>query len=184
MIKIMNENRKKSYFIGSFSSIRSGFTLIELMLVIAILGVLTALALGSYVGSQQRGRDARRKGDLHSIGQSLETYFNDYGRYPSSNAAGAIVGCDTATPPTPCTWGGQWRDSKGTIYMVILPGDPQPGKTYIYRSSGASYQLYASLENTQDGEYHSGGYSPSTLNCATSGTGLCTYGISSADTTP
>ena len=85
-----------------------------------------------------------------------------------------------------CTWGDSagFKDSNGTIYMIQLPKDPVSGRTYYYVSTGTSYKIYAKMENTLDtGEgVLSTGYSGT--NCSTSGSVLCTYGVSSSNTKP
>ncbi len=49
-----------------------GFTLMEVMIAIAIIGILTSAALGSFISSQIKGRDARRKADLQQLARALE----------------------------------------------------------------------------------------------------------------
>lgn len=160
---------------------QSGFTLIELLVVMAIIGILAVLGIGSFMSSQQKSRDARRKSDLRNIGLSLETYFNDKGEYPLGSLAGEIMGCAGGSI---CSWGSSFSDENGTVYMVQLPSDPTSGINYFYSSDGSSYQIYARLENTLDQsvpvdaddepQVYSG------LDCGLS----CNYGVSSPNTTP
>jgi len=56
--------------------LRSGFTLIELMIVISILGMVATVGVGNYIKAQQRGRDARRFSDLDQIQKAQEQYFS------------------------------------------------------------------------------------------------------------
>lgn len=157
---------------------RSGFTLVELLIVIAIIGILTSIGLVSFNSSQIKSRDAKRKTHLAQVADSLELYYNDKGKYPASNAGGQIMGCG-AGATTVCTWGETAfsNTTTGTIYMTKLPTDPS-ANTYFYKSSGNNkmYQLYARLENTQDKSIIT-----TTVNC---GTGNCNYGVSSGNTTP
>ena len=155
-----------------------GFTLVELLVVISILGVLATIALASFRSSQARGRDAERKSDLKQIVSSLELYYSDYGKYPSS-LGGKILGCPS-TSQTSCTWGlGSFTDGK-TVYFRVLPKDPTASYTYFYRivDSGTSqkFQIFAYIENTQDLSRITTGYS-----C---GTVLCNFAITSSNTTP
>lgn len=123
---------------------QKGFTLLELLVVMVIVGLLSAIGLGGFMSSQKKGRDTRRKADLQAIQSGLELYYNDFNEYPESGAGNTIDGCDGAT----CAWNSIWQKN-GSIYMVQLPSDPG-GNTYFYSSTGVGYQLYARLENTED----------------------------------
>lgn len=67
---------------------RNGFTLFELLISISIIGILTALAVVSYSGSQVRARNARRIEDMNMIQKAAEQYYaaNGYS-YPNGTAA-------------------------------------------------------------------------------------------------
>ena len=165
---------------------KKGFTLMELLLVIALLGLLIIAGLGSFVSSLQKGRDTKRKNDLRQIAVALETYYNDFGHYPLSDSNGDIMGCGAAGVLS-CTWGSDWNNTvTGTIYMTALPTDPTPSQTYFYVSDfkGTYFQLYARLENTHD----SGtgiNQSPGFVGTVCIGTKtVCTYGIASPNATP
>ncbi len=101
-------------------NLQAGFTIIELLIVIAIIGILATLVLTNFQGAQAKGRDSVRKNDINSIYQKLEEYHNEQGGYPDSalvaatfpgidagaledgdNPAGTIVSTFTAstTPP-------------------------------------------------------------------------------------
>lgn len=150
------------------------FTLIELLIVIAIIGLLTIIGLGSYTSSQVKARDARRKSDLSQIQKALEMYYNDKGGYPTSSGDGRINGCDT----NPCDWGNPWEEDE-VVYIKTMPYDPRA--KYCYESGGTDYKIYARLENPRD---------PDCLNndCASfvtcGGEAVYNYGVSSANVTP
>ena len=61
-----------------------GFTLVELLIVIAIIGVLSALLMANFIGVRQRARDAQRKSDLRQMQSALELYRSDLGLYPTT----------------------------------------------------------------------------------------------------
>ncbi len=175
---------------------KRGFTLIELLVVMAILGILAVIGLGSFSSAQAKARDARRKSDLNGIAKALEVYYNDHGRYPiGETSTGRILGCadDFADPRVACDWEGSMRVGE-TTYMPELPKDPK-GNYYYFSlpaNNGASYVLFARLENTEDpavpvllsgqpGAYNSINTFQSF--CRSSGLTKCNYVITSSNTT-
>lgn len=148
-----------------------GFTLIELMVVIAILGVLSAMISGNFLTSLKKGHDARRKGDLEQVQRALELYYEDKKAYPTSFTFGSKF-CETVS----C-------DAGQKIYMQKVPNDPSSGNNYVYGTTdGTFYKLYSCIENSQDqgaGVNQSGYTGTSCGRC-----GICKYGISSPNTTP
>lgn len=63
---------------------RSGFSLIEILIVIAIMAILAAIGTYSYKSTQGKTRDAQRKADLATLASILERYYADHGFYPDS----------------------------------------------------------------------------------------------------
>lgn len=104
---------------------QKGFTIIELLIVIVIIGILVALALPNLFAAQARGRDSDRKADIKTLQTSLETYYNDNGSYPESLAD---------LDPAPAA--DVLADKKGN--------------NYTYTSDGDTYTLSTTLENTND----------------------------------
>jgi len=159
----------------------SGFTLMEILIVIVIIGILATLGLGSFQSSQQKGRDAKRKSELKQIGTALEAYFNDYGQYPVG-ISGEIGGCSGGTA---CSWGESFEDDSGTVYMVELPVDPRENYEFFYDSSGTEYQVYTRLENTFDRDINVDSEDdPLVYDGVSCGDLECNYGVSSGNTTP
>jgi len=105
-----------------------GFTLVELIVVITIIGILAGLGFTNYATSQARARDGKRKVDLEQVRSALEMYRTDSGSYPGGTL---VSGNDIA-------YG-------GTTYLTI-PNDPKPGRRYVYSGSANSYTLCAALE--------------------------------------
>jgi general secretion pathway protein G len=133
-----------------------GFTLIELLVVISIIGILATLVAANLNSARSRARDAERKSDLKNIQTALRLYYNDYSKYPASDA-GKIKGCTDGT--LDCEWGGTWSAGTGpTVYMKTLPQDPlynstdstSPSYYYFQGSDTDSYILSACLENASD----------------------------------
>lgn len=142
---------------------KKGFTLVELLIVMSIIGVLATIVIGSFASSQMRGRDAQRKSDLKQISSSLEIYYNDHGKYPDALPA----------------WGSEFTDGK-TSYFKTLPGDPSNGYNYFYRvvdsPTNQKFQIYARLENTEDKQLIVTSYQCGSKNC--------NFALTSANTKP
>ena len=66
-------------------STQKGFTIVELLIVIVVIGILAALVLNTFAGIQQRARDTERKTDINSVATQLEAYYNldGEGSYPA-----------------------------------------------------------------------------------------------------
>lgn len=148
-----------------------GFTLVELLIAMAILAVLSTLGLSNFQSARIKARDLSRKSDLQTIAKSLEAYVNDYRTYPLSNN-GKII-CKTGD--VVCDWGSAFTDDNGTVYAATLPED-QSGATYYYESTGTSYILYTHLENDNDPSIDSS----ITQTCGST-TYVCNYKIQSSN---
>ncbi len=164
-----------------------GFTLVELLVVMAILGILVTLVAGGFRSAQLRGRDAQRKSDLKQISHSLELFYSDYGKYPS-DSSGLVLACPydpVGGSGNACQWGasgaaGEFTDGK-TTYFKTVPKDPNSSQRYFYRivpgSANKKFQIFARLENTQD---------PSILPSLnySCGSGTCNFAVTSGNTAP
>ncbi len=133
----------------------SGFTLIELLVVISIIGILTTLVLANLNAARERGRDAQRKSDLHTLQNALRLYYYDTGSYPVDGNS-QILGCGTKGSRSACPWGGAWTTTEGGIYANPLPKDPldvpaDTGNDYRYtKIDDDNYTIEACLENKSD----------------------------------
>lgn len=61
---------------------QSGFTIVELLIVIVIIGILATLVIVTFSGVQQRARDAERKTDINAVAGQLEAFYASNGYYP------------------------------------------------------------------------------------------------------
>ena len=128
---------------------RKGFTLIEILIVVAIIGILASVVLVGLRPAQRLGRDARRLSDLRQIQVVLELYFNKCGFYP-----GGFDCTDTIVQPN---WTGL-RDAltNAGLGVTKLPSDPLNNSTYYYRygaspsSRPTNYVLGAQLEDANN----------------------------------
>lgn len=100
----------------------AGFTLIELMVVIAIIGVLSSVVLSSLNSARAKARDSARQADLNQIRLAFELYRDNYGYYPlcgvSSYYCCSTGNCGTGTADWPLL------GSQIQIYISALPSDP------------------------------------------------------------
>ncbi len=158
---------------GDKRMVNKGFTLIEILIAVAIMGILASVGFGAYTVSLQKSRDAARKSDLSQIAKAIEAYNNDYGVYPGS-CGGAVGGCGNGRQS--CDWGKDFS-VENRVYMKRLPVESKSGWTYVYLvgADRKSYQLYARLENEKDPNFK-----VLKTSCTTSGE-ACTYGVSSAN---
>lgn len=67
----------------SLKNKQSGFTIVELLIVIIIIGILAGLVITQILGANQKARDTERKTDLNSVASQLETYFAKTGGFPT-----------------------------------------------------------------------------------------------------
>lgn len=123
-----------------------GFTLIEILIVVAIIAILASVVLVGLGPTQQAGRDARRISDLAEVQNGLELYYNKCGIYPGTSAC-------TAGDPT-----GGWAGlsnavvSAGVGITAAFPNDPTASKSYAYwyGVNNSTYVIGAILENTSN----------------------------------
>lgn len=99
---------------------KNGFTLLEILVVISIIGILVGFAATSYSTAQKKARDAARKGQLRSISAALEQYFSICGN----------VYVTPATVGTNKVWTNITCASPNVTILNPVPADPK-GTPYI-----------------------------------------------------
>lgn len=63
--------------------LQKGFTIVELLIVIVVIGILATLVIVTFTGIQQRARDTQRKTDINATQSHLEAYYASTGTYPA-----------------------------------------------------------------------------------------------------
>ena len=76
-----------------------GFTLIELLIVVAIIGIIAAIAIPNLLNAIQRGKQKRTMSDIRSVGTACETYAIDNG-YPPRETGGTVASLQNELEPT------------------------------------------------------------------------------------
>lgn len=101
-----------------------GFTIIEMIIVIAVIGILTGIGLVHYQNIRELARDARRKSDLAYIRLALALYNDDYGSYPMP-VANSGAGPDISVPISPATTipeGTIFSKTENPLYPTYMSG--------------------------------------------------------------
>ena len=110
-----------------------GFTLIEILVVVMILGLLISLAAPRIIGRTDEARVVKAKADIRAIEAALNLYRLDSGIYPTTEQGLAAL----IDQPTVGTQPRSWREGG---YLERLPVDPW-SQEFLYASDGRSYVL-------------------------------------------
>jgi general secretion pathway protein G len=118
---------------------RQGFTLIEILIVIAIISILSSVAIVGLPRIGGKGRDARRISDMRQVQTALELYFTRNGRYPTGITS----------------WGNLETTLAGAgIGVSSIPDDPRNTGAFIYAygsdATGSTYVIRATIEDNSN----------------------------------
>ncbi len=111
---------------------KRAFTLVEIMIVIAIMGIFTAIVFGSITASRSKARDNSRIADMKTIELALALYYDVNRTYPSGSGT-SISALNVLV---------------NEKYLPSLPTDPQSGNVYEYKRINNKYCLGVKLEGT------------------------------------
>lgn len=129
-----------------FFSKNTGFTLLELLVVIVIIGLLAAYVGPKYFSQLGKSEVTIAKAQIEAFDKSLDAYRLDVGRYPSSEEGLA------ALMTAPASAAAKWN---GPYLKKAIPLDPW-GHPYLYRSPGSKAE-YEVISTGKDGEPGGGG---------------------------
>ncbi len=114
-------------------SSRAGLTLVEMIVVLAIIALVAVLIVPNVIGRPDEARVTVAKTDLKTIASALRIYRLDNGDYPTTQQGLAALVERPTSPPEPRSWA-----SDG--YLPELPTDPW-GNPYVYRQTGGRFDL-------------------------------------------
>ena len=140
-----------------------GFSLIELMVVIAIIGILAAAGMVGYSSAVKKARDSRRKSDIQSLAQSLTVYRMDYKTYPSFTAYYSAE--DNLIGVTP-----QYAFAGGNYAQNSNLKDPSDKTCYVYCCKPAKSTTFTCQElavNLTTGECDTGNLTGDSVSACT-----------------
>lgn len=124
-----------------------GVTLVELMIVVAIIAALASIALVSFRAQIFKGKDARRKSDIKTISLAAEEYEKDHDCYPTAD----LISCNPGESLRP--------------YLDKIPCDPTTSESYGYEVDNPTcprwYRLSSNLETTKEVFYYGSPNAPS-----------------------
>jgi prepilin-type N-terminal cleavage/methylation domain-containing protein len=145
----------------------SGFTIVELLIVIVIIGILAALVVIAYNGLQTRARDSTRVTDMRNIKTAIESYYADNGTYPPNPVAYRVSSMASLVPKyikqAPTDPINAAQDGKAYIYYYIIGYKKTGPTTYINTGSTNDYMMSMSLESSSGPQYTGYG-APGNLN--------------------
>ncbi|MCR4326795.1 MAG: type II secretion system GspH family protein [Candidatus Roizmanbacteria bacterium] len=116
--------------------LHNGFTLIEMLVVLSVIGVLIGIGTVSFSAAQRNAQDAKRREDVAFIQKSLEQYYSICGNtYPTAFGGASVQ------PPVYCT-------QPTVIIATNIPVDPRSATPYVYTLNSNEYTICATLQNS------------------------------------
>ena len=121
---------------------KQGFTIVELLIVIVVIGILASITIVAFNGIQNRARNAETQSAMNGLAKKIEIYNAQQGSYPSTGGLGVVRSDDNCTAGTSQA---DWIPN-----LSDLPQSKQSYKgvgsytgCYLYASDGTSYVLSA-----------------------------------------
>ena len=116
-----------------------GFTLVELLVVMVILGLLAALVVPAYLGRERKARSQAARTQIELLGTALDTFRLDVGRYPNSQEGLNALQEGRGIPG----WDGPYlkkgvpQDPWGRPFLYVSPGEHGEYDLFTYGADGA-----------------------------------------------
>jgi general secretion pathway protein G len=112
-----------------------GFTLVELMVVLAVIALLLSIAVPDYVGRMRRAEEAVLKENLALLRDSLDKHYADTGKYPVSLDDLVAKRYLRAIPPDPFT-------QSASTWVAVPPQDAKKGNVWDVKSGAKGYDRF------------------------------------------
>jgi general secretion pathway protein G len=122
---------------------QSGFTLIEIMVVVVIIGILGALIIPNVVGRDDQARVTAVKNDIRAVANALDMYKLDNFQYPSTDQGLEALVTKPSGFPEP-------KNYNPEGYLKKIPVDPW-GQPLVYINTGGKFELYSLGADAQEG---------------------------------
>jgi general secretion pathway protein G len=129
---------------------QSGFTLIEVMVVVVILGILAAIIVPRIMSRPEQARMVKVKQDILAVQSALDLYKLDNGFYPSTDQGLQALVTKPTTTPTPRNW-------KSDGYLQDVPTDPW-GESYQYINDDEKLKIFSFGPKGKDGNSEIGNW--------------------------
>lgn len=126
-----------------FAKKMNGFTLIEVMVVVVILGILAAVVVPKIMSRPEQARIVKAKQDILAIQSALDLYKLDNGYYPSTDQGLQALVSKPTSDPIPRNW-------KSDGYLQQLPTDPW-GQSYQYINDNEKLRIFSYGAKGKDG---------------------------------
>ena len=137
---------------------QSGFTLIELLIVVAIIGIIAAIAIPNLLNAIDRGKQKRTVADLRSLGTAIESYAVDNGSYPGSGAdlaalSGVLEPLYVRTAPATDGWSRDFLASCAATEYTICSGGKDGGDC-VNDAGGATGEVDSTTHRCPNSSKH------------------------------
>lgn len=134
----------------------AGFTLIEVMVVVVILGILAAIIVPKIMSRPEQARIVKVKQDILAIQSALDLYKLDNGFYPSTDQGLDALIKKPSSEPNPRNW-------KAEGYLQQLPGDPW-GQQYQYMNDSEKLRIFSYGPKGKEGNSEIGNWNMDSVN--------------------
>jgi general secretion pathway protein G len=119
---------------------QQGFTLVELLIVMVIIGILATALVGNFIINRRKAERARAQNDIKEMDTALQTYYMDSGVFPSTQQGLQALLAKPSNSPVPNNWQGPYLLNRSTIpvdpwdheYVYKFPGDKHPDSYDLY----------------------------------------------------